>query len=158
MTQEVTNYARFYAILKTMKLTGDGEELKRDIVRQYTANRTDSLREMTLKEYDECCDGMERMYGARDAYRDAIRRQRATALHLMQKIGIDTTDWARINNFCRHPRLCGKDFARLDGDELDELTVKLRIIKKKGGLKPCPGNDKQGTPVYVITASETTTN
>lgn len=157
-TQEVTNFARFYATFNKMKYTGDREELKRSIVMQYTWNRTDSLREMTRKEYDACCDGIERLYGTRDAYREAIRKQRATVLHLMQKIGVDTTDWARINNFCRHPRIAGKDFAMLSGEELEALAVKLRIIKKKGGLKPKEYKQEPGGIVYVMMNTDTSLN
>jgi hypothetical protein len=54
----------------------------------------------------------------------------------MQKLGIDTSDWARINDFCSNPRIVGKAFRQITVDELDELAVKLRSIQRKGGLKP----------------------
>lgn len=149
--QEVTNFARFYLTFNKMKNTGDREELKRSIVRQYTCNRTDSLREMTRNEYYACCDGIERLYGNKDAYREAIRKHRSVVLKLMQKIGIDTTDWTRINAFCKDERLAGKEFARLDGGELEALAVKLRAIQKKGGLRK---KEEKQTPqaqaVYVV--------
>lgn len=43
----VTNFARFYALFGKVPYYGDREEFKRSIVRQYTRNRTESLREMT---------------------------------------------------------------------------------------------------------------
>lgn len=160
MGQEVTNFARFFATFNHMKVYGDREEMKKNIVRQYTWNRTDSLREMTKKEYDACCDGIERLYGTREAYREIIRKHRATALHLMQKIGIDTSDWQRVNNFCKNPRIAGKVFAQLDGEELKALAAKLRIIKKKGGLKP---KEEKAQPqpsqtVYVMLNGSKTLN
>ena len=44
MAQEVTNFARFYALFNKLPCTGDREEFKKSIVLQYTWNRTDSLK------------------------------------------------------------------------------------------------------------------
>ena len=68
--------------------------------------------------------------------RQMMRRKRSLCLNLMQKLGIDTSDWARINDFCSNPRIVGKAFRQITVDELDELAVKLRSIQRKGGLKP----------------------
>ena len=155
MAQQVTNFARFYAAFNRLPCTGDREELKRAVVRQYTWNRTDSLREMTVREYEDCCQALERLTGQPyDVIRAELRRRRSACLKLMQQMGVDTTDWERVNELCRHPRLMGKDFRELDTEELEALAVKLRVIKKKGGLKPReettetkqPGN----TVCYVI--------
>lgn len=139
MEQEVTNFARFYGILKkyykfaTKEL---GDELKEGIVAQFTDNRTTSLREMTQKEYDTMCATLEGTTAKLlKSARDTLRRQRSVCLHLMQQIGVDTTDWARINNFCQHPRIVGKPFAQISTEELTALAVKLRAIKRKGGLQ-----------------------
>ena len=51
MAQEITNFARFYALFNKLPFNGDREEFKNSIVLQYTWNRTDSLREMTRLEY-----------------------------------------------------------------------------------------------------------
>ena len=138
MAQEVTNFARFYAALNLMPCGGDREELKKQVVRQYTWNRTDSLREMTRREYNDCCDGLEKLNG----YKDEQKKRRSECLRLMQKLGIDTTDWVRINTFCQDPRITGKPFARLSNEELEQLSVKLRSIQRKGGLK----SKKEPTP------------
>ena len=53
--QEVFNFSRFYTLLKQLPGDVDRDELKRSLVLQCTRNRTDSLREMTRKEYDTCC-------------------------------------------------------------------------------------------------------
>ena len=66
MTQEITNFARFYALFNRLPYTGDREELKRQIVREYTSGRTESLREMTKSEYNTCCAGMEKLTGRKD--------------------------------------------------------------------------------------------
>jgi hypothetical protein len=138
MAQEVTNFARFYASFNKLPYDGDREEFKKSIVMQYTWNRTDSLREMTSKEYDACCATLEKLSGQdewRQKLRQELRHRRSVCLKLMQKLGIDTSDWARVNDFCRHPRIAGKPFARITTEELEQLAVKLRSIQRKGGLK-----------------------
>lgn len=147
MAQEVTNFARFYASFNKLPYNGDREEFKKSIVLQYTWNRTDSLREMTSKEYEACCAALEKLTGHdewRQKLRDELRRQRSTCLKLMQKLGIDTSDWAHINDFCRNPRIAGKPFARITTEELEQLAVKLRSIQRKGGLKPRKGMEPEG--------------
>ena len=127
------NYARFYVLLNRLPAP-DRDELKAQLVSQFTGGRTESLREMTDKEYDALCDELQRLDAnrrARELYRAELRRRRSTALHLMQKLGIDTTDWKRVDAYCLHPRLAGKEFQRLTVDELEALSIKLRIILRK---------------------------
>ena len=131
--------ARFYTLFNKLPCTGDREEFKKSIVLQYTWNRTDSLKEMTAKEYEACCTALEKLTGQdewRQKLREELRRKRSLCLNLMQKLGIDTSDWARINDFCSNPRIAGKAFRQITVDELEELAVKLRSIQRKGGLKP----------------------
>lgn len=143
MKQEVTNFSRFYASFNRLPCMGDREDLKKSVVLQYTWNRTDSLREMTRREYEDCCTALEKMTG----YKDELKKKRSVCLKLMQRIGVDTGDWARINNFCQHPRIAGKPFARITVAELDELQVKLRAIERKGGLKAEEKPKAKGTMV-----------
>lgn len=157
MKQEVTNFARFYALFNKVPYYGDREEFKRAIVRQYTWNRTESLREMTRDEYNACCEALERLTGEwRKPLREELRSRRSTCLKLMQQLGVDTADWARVNDFCRHPRIAGKPFVQIDAEGLEQLAVKLRSIKRKGGLKKemeerLEHEEKQpGRAVYVI--------
>lgn len=134
MRSAVTNFARFYAALNRVQYAGEREELKKSVVRQYTLERTDSLREMTREEYDGCCAALEKITG----YKDELKKQRSVCLRLMQKIGVDTSDWVRVNNFCEHPRIAGKAFGRLTVKELEAMEIKLRAIQRKGGLKKAP--------------------
>ena len=53
--QEVTNFARFYSILKRVPKMGGEDFAKRELVSIGTDGRTESLREMTRKEYDGLC-------------------------------------------------------------------------------------------------------
>ena len=87
----------------------------------------------------------------------AAKDKMDAGFEFMQKIGIDTTDWERVNNFCLNPRIAGKPFGRLDTEELEQLAVKLRSIERKGGLKVKETEKRQehevkqpGRAVYVI--------
>ena len=55
MKQQVTNFGRFYSAFHRLIIHGEAEEAKRQFVLQYTAGRTDSLKEMTRKEYTDLC-------------------------------------------------------------------------------------------------------
>lgn len=146
--KEGTNYARFYALLK--KLKGADKET---LVFQFTNGRTEHLRQMTEAEYGAMCREMERVAGydeRREAMRRELKRWRSTCLKLMQQLGIDTTDWARVDDFCRDVRIAGKPFARISQPELEALSVKLRSIKRKGGLKIHGRPETASRQEYVI--------
>ena len=157
MTHE-RNYARFYTLLK--KMPGADKET---LVSQYTDGRTTSLRETTPQEYDRMCRDMERETGY-DEFVEGIRRQlrrkRSEVLKLMQQLGIDTTDWNRVDAFCEDVRIAGKAFRHISIDELEALAVKLRTIARKGGLKAHPQQPEQPTTAarlqqtIIVVASE----
>lgn len=129
------SYARFYALLKRLPVHSD--EMKEELVLQYTGQRTSSLRDMTEAEYNTMCNALESSF--KDSWsvkREQLKKSRSAVLHLMQRLGIDTSDWVRINAFCRDSRIAGKEFAALDCEELDKLLPKLRSIQRNGGLKP----------------------
>lgn len=132
MSQEIHNFARFFKLLAMMPGHMDRDELKESLVLQHTGGRTDSLREMTRKEYDACCNALEE---ATD-YKLHLRRERSIVLKQMQMLGINTVIWDRVDAFCKDPRIAGKPFAFLSIEELEALGVKLRAIERKGGLKP----------------------
>lgn len=134
MAQQVTNFGRFYTAIRAMSFIGDRDEVKRQIVWQYTNGRTESLKEMTRREYERCCDELER----RNGYRDQLRKERSSTLRLMQKMGVDTADWSRVNALCRDNRIAGKEFYLIDAGEHRELRRKLRVIERKGGLRARP--------------------
>ena len=143
------NYARFYALLKKMPYAD-----KSTLVEQYTHGRTTHLHETTASEYRTMCDEMERVTGYaehRQALQAQLRKARSACLRLMQQLGVNTTDWATVDNFCLNPRVSGKRFAQLDEEELGTLQVKLRMIKKHGGLKSRPNAQPktEQTTIYI---------
>lgn len=94
---------------------------------------------MTRVEYERCCLELER----RNGRREQLRKERSATLKLMQWIGIDTTDWARVNAFCLDRRIAGKEFARIGAEEHPDLRRKLRSIEGKGGLGKHPAPAKR---------------
>lgn len=133
------NYSRFFGLLAKLPVHNSG--MKEEFVAQYTGGRTSSLRDMTREEYDTMCDALDGSL----QQKSVLRASRSAALHIMQRLGIDTTDWTRINAFCADKRIAGKQFYHLTATELDALTVKLRSIQRNGGLKP---HVEQQRPVH----------
>lgn len=136
MKQKIFNFGRFYSTLRHMRFGDDDlrEEFKNRIVSQYTDGRTESLREMKRTEYETMCKALETANCRARTYITAnaeLKRWRSNVLHQMQKMGIDTANWARVDTFCIDKRIAGKRFSRLDTDELQELSVKLRMIENK---------------------------
>lgn len=133
MKQQIDNFSRFYSLLKKIPYEGDKEDLKCDLVGQGTNGRTSSLKEVTRKEYDSICDTMEKLCpnNGREKFEARRRKSRSVCLKLLQKIGVDTTDWNAINDYCRSPKIAGVPFRELDIEALDKLSIKLRVILKK---------------------------
>lgn len=147
--QQGFNYRRFYSLLREMP-AADKDEL----VYQFTSGRTTHLHEMSVEEYNAMCGSMERTTGEdkrREAIYAELKRQRSICLKLMQRLGVNTGDWSRVDDFCRHPRISGKAFRQLSAEELEKVSVKLRIIERKGGLKPHVGDD--GKAHFIIPIS-----
>ena len=132
------NYTGFYALLG--KLPGADKET---LVYQFTNGRTSHLHLMAENEYRSMCNEMERVAGydeRREAWRREMKRKRSAVLHQMQLLGVDTADWGKVDAFCQNKRIAGKVFRELDGEELDAMLVKLRIIRRK---RENPKNDKK---------------
>ena len=129
MAQVIKNYARFYALLKQLPHAD-----KDTLVWQYTQGRTKSLKEASKWEYDVMCRDMERVVNNDNKValkQAALRKARSGVLHQLQIYGLDTTDWATVDAFCKNPRIAGKLFRELTITELNEVNKKIRVIIKK---------------------------
>lgn len=107
---------------------------KETLVYQFTQNRTVHLHQMLDKEYDAMCRQMEDITGYDERRRkqyDLLRKARSGVLHQLQIYGIDTTDWNRVDAFCKDPRIAGKTFRALTVDDLNALNTKIRMIIRK---------------------------
>lgn len=126
------SYGAFYGLLNRLP-TSDRDALKESIVLQYTDNRTSSLREMSIQEYNAAVAAMQKLVPP--TYQEQLikirRQKRSAVLHQMQLVGVDTSKWDNVNAFCLDYRIAGKEFRELDCEELDALLVKLRMIRRK---------------------------
>ena len=123
------NYARFYALLKQLPHAD-----KDTLVWQYTQGRTKSLKETSEWEYGVMCRDMERVVNNDNKValkQAALRKARSGVLHQLQIYGLDTTDWATVDAFCKNPRIAGKLFRDLTIAELNSVNTKIRVIIKK---------------------------
>ena len=64
---------------------------------------------------------------------------------LMQELGVDTTDWHEINDFCQNARIAKMPFGRIDLDGLKELRKRLFALKAKGWRR-----DTTKEPIYML--------
>lgn len=141
------NYAQFYTLIKQLPYAD-----KEQLVYQYTFGRTTLLREMKDSEYRKMVAALQQLVdGDNDkaTFIRKLKRQRSICLKLMQQLGIDTTSWQRVDDFCEHPKIMGKPFRRITLEELKKLQVKLRSIERKGGLNQ-KANIKNQTPEGVV--------
>ena len=125
----VDNYGKFYKLLKL--LPGADKET---LVRQFTNERTEHLRQMTQTEYELMCKEMERVAGydeRREQLRKALKKARSGVLHQMQLWGVNTADWKAVDAFSLDKRIAGKAFRFLDTEELAALNTKLRAMNRK---------------------------
>ncbi len=121
-----TNYAAFYALLKSMPGAS-----KEDLVLQWTNGRTSSLKEMSEREYSL----MIRQLRQQVENLEEKKKARSAVLKQFQLYGIDTTDWDAVDRFCASPRIAGKAFRYLTIAELKTLRVKMLSIRNKAELK-----------------------
>lgn len=129
------NFGEFYVLLK--KLPGATDGLKEDLVWQFTGGRTRSLREMTINEYKRMCASMRESDEGLDPdmFRVEIKRRRSAVLKRIQRLGVDTSNWAHVDNFCLSKKIAGKRFAAISINELVDLVPKLESMLNKANKK-----------------------
>lgn len=123
------------------------------MVSTFTGGRTTSLREMEPGEYNFMCDSMlaQQVIPSEEDFTAKIKRLRSAVLKRLQKLGVDTTDWAKVDNFCLKPQISGKLFRHLTIEELTALIPKLESISKKS-LQRVP--KENNTPLISSEAIE----
>ena len=113
---------------------GIDDEQKKDILLRLPDGRTNTTKELTLKEGIYLCGYLN---GAKSENRELtagereLKKRRSAVLKRLQQIGVDTTDWGAVDAYCLSPRIAGKRFRYLDEEELIRLVPKLEAILKK---------------------------
>lgn len=116
--------------------------LKPQLVSGFTDGRTDSLREMTLSEYNSMIREMEKQTGSSRPFSyEVLKKKRSAVLHQMQLMGIDTANWVAVDDFCLNVRIAGKKFRELSADDLDAVLLRIRCIRQKDMQKARKGLD-----------------
>lgn len=154
------NYARFYCLLAASMPELDREEAKELVAHRVSDGRTDSLRDLTDREWQSA---MRMVEGIHDDRTGDLRRARSRALKQLQLYGIKTTDWDEVNRFVAQPKIAGKSFYNLDEQALESLTRKMRAInaKKSKGDDPtttkvkASKSEKKYTLFYIKSDNQT---
>lgn len=151
MGKKKRNYSRFYALCKAKGI--DLEQYKDDLISQFTRGRTTSLKDMKDSEYDEMCDCIQsgwRQSESRDDYVLRRKKMRSAVLKRIQQLGVDTTDFDKVNAFCQNSRIAGKPFGMLTIEELEALIPKLEAILKKPKTQMVETRPVMRTfPIYI---------
>lgn len=131
------DYKDIWAELRKL-IARTGEDVvmaKERLAMEVSGGRTTSLRELTGEELSALREGLRQATGSAPTPTrkgsPSRRRARSRVLHLLGDYGIDTGDWEAVNAFCRDKRIAGKDFGRLDEEELGALARKLHAIIRK---------------------------
>lgn len=127
-------HARFYALLNRLPQTS-----KTELVWQYSNMSTDSLYEFFKADrdgYDRMIADMQQLVSSvtrqsAPANMQQLRKLRSAILHRLQKHGIDTTDWSKVNRFLENPRIAGKRLYDFTEAEMRILIPKLESILRK---------------------------
>lgn len=134
-------YSDIYAMIGRLAVELEPKEVKESMVYEASGGRTIHLTELTEKELSMLRKGLRKALEqpAKESRLSngcktgtGMKRKRSTVLALLTKYGVNTRDWDAINAFVSHPRIAGKEFAELTGDELDLLRKKMHAILKKG--------------------------
>lgn len=151
MGKKKRNYSRFYALCKAKGI--DLEQYKDDLISQFTRGRTTSLKDMKDSEYDEMCDCIQSgryQSESRDDYVLRRKKMRSAVLKRIQQLGVDTTDFDKVNAFCQNSRIAGKPFGMLTIEELESLIPKLEAILRKPKTQMVETRPVMRTfPIYI---------
>ena len=129
------SHARFFALIKQLPGTD-----KEDLVWQYSHMLTNSLSEFyekrpedyhrMISDLQQTVNEMGRAMPQKEDIAE-LKYWRSAILHRLQKYGIDTTDWSKVNGFMSQSRIAGKTLGKMTIDEMKTLVPKLESILKK---------------------------
>jgi hypothetical protein len=133
------SHARFYSLLRQIPQAN-----KEEFVWQYSNLATTSLNEFYEKNpqgYRRMISDMQKLVDEINGYRPdnaktaELKHLRSAILHRLQKHGVDTTDWNKVNAFMRQPRIAGKTLGEMTIEEMQEFIPKIQSILAKDLVK-----------------------
>lgn len=136
----VSIHARFFGLLRL--LPGQSKE---DLVWQYSNMATDSLSEFCtsnpegyarmVNDLQQIANNMKKHEQPQQPSKfttSAITKQyRSAILKRLQKHGIDTTNWDKVNSFMENHRIAGKRLYEMTDQEMIDFIPKMESILKK---------------------------
>ena len=135
--KKTQNHSKFWSLLRQLPGVdlNDVNTCKDDYVWQSSNMLTTSLSEFLDKNpsgYKAMIANMHRTIASmRPQNNTDIKIYRSALLKRMQKYGIDTTDWTKVNGFLRQPKIAGKVMYDLTIDEIKALITKMESIMSK---------------------------
>ena len=126
-------HARFYGLIKLFPhLT------KEDVVWQYSGMMTTSLSTFyekrpgkyfaMINDLQTIANGMKT---PEQLASDVIKKLRSAILHRLQKHGVDTTNWSKVNSFLENPRIAGKRLYNMSEADMRAFIPKMESILSK---------------------------
>lgn len=129
-------HARFHGLLANIPFT-----TKEELVWECSGMLTTSLSEFfkknprgykaMLEHMQQIVDSMPINNKPEKANQAEIKKLRSAILHRLQKHGIDTTSWERVNNFMKNPRIAGKLLYEMTEEEMRHFIPKMESILAK---------------------------
>lgn len=132
-------HSRFYGLIAQLPHAN-----KEDLIWEYSHTVTTSLSEFYQrmpKDYARMINDLQKMVDSMKERKKPeentaeLKRLRSAILHRLQKHGVDTTDWTKVNAFMSQPRIVGKTLGRMSIEEMKALIPKLENILKKDKVK-----------------------
>lgn len=120
-------HARFFALLKEMPYI-----TKEELVYRYSNRETTSLSTLFNTKriaYNNMISYMHNIVMSSQIHE--VKAKRSAILHRLQKHGIDTTDWSKVNRFLEQPQIAGKRLYDMTIEEMTSLIRKLESILTK---------------------------
>lgn len=116
---------------------GLSREEHKAMIARLTEGRTDKTNELTEAEANYLAGFLAASGGnhirdqADDKARSQLRWYRSAVLKRLQQMGIDTSDWSRVNAFLGDKRIAGAPLYKLTTEDLKRLIPKLEKICEK---------------------------
>ena len=125
------NHSQFWTLFAQMP-GADKDQLVWESSNMLTNSLTDFL-EKNPSGYKSMIAHMQNAISTAKCPNENIKLYRSGVLKRLQKYGVDTTDWTKINAFLKQPQITGKVMYQLSIDEMRTLITKLEsmITKKK---------------------------
>lgn len=122
-------FDKFYALLAQMPNAD-----KEDLIWQFSNMATISLKEFYAKQpenYKRMIAAMQAEVNKQNGQNVEVKQLRSAILNRLQRYGVDTTSWARVNQFLQQPRIAGKRLYEMSIGEMRDLIPKLEMILQK---------------------------